>query len=190
MSEYTLTARSPLDGYQESFDGVALEEVRGLAIVSIAVPQGGSDALAKALPDAYGAALPKAGETSRSNDGQIRFLGMASDQIFAIFDHGEPDAVAVISEKLADAAYYTLQSDNWVALRISGPKSRAALERICPIDLAPSAFPEGRVARTLMEHLGVIIWPDDADSFFLISASSSARSFLDAVIISIRNSMG
>ena len=187
MSEYTLTDQPALGGYQENFEGVSLEEQTGLAIVSIATPIGGEDALVKALKDGYGAALPKTGEVSLSKDGQTRFLGMARDQMFAIFDHAKPDAVDVVAEKLKDTGYYTLQSDNWVGLRISGPKCLDALERISPIDLSPAAFPVGSVARTSMEHMGVIVYPEDADSFVLISASSSAASFLHAVVTSINN---
>jgi sarcosine oxidase subunit gamma len=72
-------------------------------------------------------------------------------------------------------------------LRVSGPKSRIALERICPLDLHPSTFPQGRVARTLMEHLGVIILHEGPDTYLLLSARSSAGSFLHAVETSVRN---
>ncbi len=187
MSDYTLTAQSALGGYKESFEGVALEELCDLAIVSIATPLGGEEALSAEIKNAYGATLPKAGKVSRSEDGLTRFLGMASDQMFAIFNYSKPDAARIIIDKLKDTGYYTLQSDNWVTLRISGPKSRGALERICTIDLAPAAFREGDVARTSMEHMGVIIYPEGENGFVLISASSSAASFLHAVETSIHN---
>ncbi len=187
MSEYTLTASSALGGYTENFDGVALEELGDLAIVSIATPLGGEDVLAGELKNGYGATLPKPGQVSLSDDGSTLFLGMGSDQMFAVFDHQGPDAVDAIAARLKDSGYYTLQSDNWVSLRISGPKCREALARICPIDLNPSTFEGGNVARTSMEHMGVIIYPDGPDAFVLISASSSAASFLHAVETSIQN---
>ena len=187
MPEYTLTALSALNGYKETFDGVALVELTDLAVVSIATPQGGEDALLKAVENNYGVTVPQPGKANLSKDGSTRFLGMSPDQMFAIFDHAKPDAVDVVAEKLKDTGYYTLQSDNWVGLRISGPKCLDALERISPIDLSPAAFPVGSVARTSMEHMGVIVYPEDADSFVLISASSSAASFLHAVVTSINN---
>jgi sarcosine oxidase subunit gamma len=61
------------------------------------------------------------------------------------------------------------------------------LERICPIDLHPQAFAVGAVARTLMDHLNVIILREGGDTFLLMSARSSARSFWHAVETSIRN---
>jgi len=187
VSDYKLTALAALDGYQKSFEGAALEEQIDLAIVSIAVPLGGTEALSKALQESYGASLPKVGEISLSKDGQTRFLGMGNDQMFAIFDHPGADAAKLVAENLKDTGYYTLQSDNWTGLKISGPKCRRALERIIPIDLDPAAFPEGNVARTVMEHLAVIVLRDDENSFLLIAASSSAGSFLHAVETSINN---
>lgn len=187
MPEYTLTARPALDGYQETFDGTTLEEVTGLALVSIAVPLGGTDALDKALQGAYGVSAPKAGECRITEDGNTRFLGLAADQFFAVLADSDGDAVATVADRLGNAGYYTLQSDNWVALRLSGPLTRTALERICPLDLDPGAFPQGKVARTAMEHMGVILYPDGPDAFVLLSASSSAASFLHAVETSIHN---
>ena len=75
----------------------------------------------------------------------------------------------------------------WVALDISGPKARDALERICPIDLHDDAFAIMDLARTTMEHLGVIILRTDEERWRLLSASSSARSFLHALETSVKN---
>ena len=68
---------------------------------------------------------------------------------------------------------------------MAGTASLAALELICPVDLDPVAFPEDRVARTVLEHMGAIILREGADSFLLLSAASSAGAFLDAVRESI-----
>jgi len=38
-----------------------------------------------------------------------------------------------------------------------------------------------------MEHMGAIVLRDGPDSFLLLSASSTARSYLHAVEISLRN---
>ena len=102
-----------------------------------------------------------------------------------VLEHEGDDAVAVVIEKLGTAGYYTDQSDSWVMLQIAGPGSRAALERICMLDLHSDAFPVDTVARTTMEHLGVMVLRDGEDSFLLMSARSSARSFLHAVETSI-----
>ena len=53
--------------------------------------------------------------------------------------------------------------------------------------LYPDAFVEGAAARTVMEHLGVLILRTGPDAYLLLSASSSAGSFLHAVETSLVN---
>ncbi|MGI9484322.1 MAG: sarcosine oxidase subunit gamma [Geminicoccaceae bacterium] len=187
MASLQLDAEPLLGGFQESFDDTELSEAIELAIVSIAIPLGGERAFKAALSKAFGVGIPAPGQSVLSADGQTRFLWTGQDQLFAIFEDPSPRAAADLGDKLGNVVYVTLQSDNWVALRISGGHARAALERICPIDLAPSVFPKGAAARTAMEHMGTFILRDGADSFVLLSASSSAQSFLHAVKTSIEN---
>lgn len=189
MPDFKLTAKPALGGYRKVVDGVTLSERADVAIVSIATPLGGETTLAQAVTHGFGAALPAVGGTTLSSDGRTRLLGMAPGQVFAVFEHDGPDARALVDGKLDRAAYTTDQTDVWVVLAIDGARARAALERICPLDLHPDAFAEGRAARTVMEHLGVIILRDGPDSFLLLSARSSAGSFLHAVETSIQNVM-
>ena len=190
MSEYQLEPRPALGGYRADIGGIRIEEITGLALVSIAVPLGedGCKGLARALEQAFGTGLPDPGRLTRAKDGETRFLGMGPDQVFALFPHAGDDADRVLDEKLQGAGYVTLQSDNWLGLRVSGATARAALARICQIDLDPAQFGPDRVARTVMEHMGSIVLRDAGpDSFLLFSAASSARSFLHAVETSARN---
>lgn len=187
MPEQSLTTSASLGGFQKQFDETVLTEVLGQALVSIAVPLGGAAALQEAMTSAYGASPPACGNSIRSKDGTVHFLGMQPDQFFALFDFEGNDAVGAVAGFLGEAGYYTDQSDSWAMLRLSGPHARDALERICPLDLAPGEFPPGQVARTVMEHLGAIILYEDEDNFFLMSPRSSAASFLHAVETSIEN---
>lgn len=181
MPKHPLTAVSPLGGYRESFDGVQAEERPDLAIISIAVPLGGRPALNDALAAAYGAALPAAGKVTQSRDGRTRFLGMASDQVFVLFDDPRPDAAAAVAATLGGAGYYTQQSDNWMKLRLSGPQARARLARLCPVDLDSAVLPADCLARTIVEHHGAVILVDGEESFLLLSPASWAETFRDAV---------
>lgn len=188
MADPAPTARSPLDGYARTIGGVALAEETGFALVSAAVPQGGDDAFAAALAEGFGAKRPATGASARGDRLAALVLGMQPDQVFILFTPPDPDrAAGTVSAALGPAAYVADQSDSWVMLRIAGAGVRAALERICPLDLDDAAFPEGRVARTAMEHLSAIVLRDGADSFLLMSPRSSARSFLHAVEISLEN---
>ena len=187
MLDFTLTSAPPLAGYAQRFDGVELGAPADLAIVSLALPLGGEAAAEKALKSAYGVALPDIGKSTLSKDGGARLVRLSPDAGFVIFAHATPDAEPHVAGKLNGTAYTTDQTDVWTGLEISGPRARAALERICPIDLHPGSFAEGDAARTTMEHLGTLIIRTGADAFLLLSASSSAKSFLHALETSIHN---
>lgn len=188
MADMTLAPRPALEGYAERFGDTALTEIADIGIVSLAVPLGGADALASAMQRRFGTFLPRPGASVLSGDGRTRFLGLATDQAFAV-SALDGDPTPAMSAALEGAAYVTDQTDVWALLRLEGPLARAALERICMLDLGPAAFPEGAVARSVMEHLGAIVLRGGRDSFDLFCARSSAASFLHAVRSSICNVM-
>ncbi len=185
MSDYHLISAPPLALYDQSFEGVSLIAPADFAVVSIALPLGGEAAALKAIKSAFGKALPDVGKSVLSKS--VRLVRMSLDQGFVIFSHATPDAESFVAKKLKDAAYTTDQTDVWTGLILSGPKARTVLERICPIDLHGQAFAVNDTARTTMEHLGTLIIRTGDDEFLLMSASSSAHSFLHAIEISIRN---
>ena len=169
----------------------ALAEVAGLALVSAAVPLGGDEAFARALAEGFGAERPATGTSAAGDRFALRVLGLQPDQLFLLFEPPDPDRAAeTVAAALGPAAYIADQSDSWAMLRMSGAGVRTVLERICPLDLEDRAFPEGRVARTAMEHLSVIVLRDGADSFLLMSPRSSARSFLHAAVLSAEHVAG
>lgn len=193
MLDIQLEAKPLLGGFRKTYQGTDLTEaaelveVTDFSILSIAIPLGGEAAFVAALSAAFKTSKPEPGGSTLSADGKTRFIWMSPDQLFCLSSSAPSNADAAMKEKLKGTGYVTLQSDSWVSLRLSGPNARVALERICPIDLHEKAFHEGRVARTVMEHLGVIILRDSDDGFLLLSASSSADSFLHAVETSVLN---
>lgn len=189
MPDFTLAAAPALGAYDRTFGGVRLRELVDLALVSIALPRGGEAAAEQATLAAFQARLPVLGQSALSRDGSQRLLRLGRDQLFVLFTRDTPDAETIIANRLNGAAYTTDQSDVWVGLELSGANARRALERICPIDLHPAAFAQGSVARTAMEHLGTLIVRSGTDVFVLMSARSSAGSFLHAVETSIRNAI-
>lgn len=187
MSDYTLTATTPLAGLDKELGGVHLREATGKALVSIAIPQGGQSELEQALDKAWQVAIPAVGHSVLTADGSNRLMAMQADQLFLLADYEGDQAVAMVAEQLGDSGYYTDQSDSWAMLQVSGTASRKALERICPIDLHADVFAEGAVARTAMEHMGVIIVRNGKDSFLLLTMRSLAGSLLHAVEVSVNN---
>lgn len=187
MSDFLLIPQLPLGDIQRTNSNITLTASTGLAVVSIATPNGGDIRLAEQLEAAYGAQIPKVGSSSLSADGKARFLRLQHDQIFLLFEYSGDNAVSAVSNKLGETGYFTDHSDSWAMLQISGSASRDALERICTLDLDPQTFSIGAVSRTAMDHLGVIILRDGNNSFLLLSPRSSANSFLQAIEVSIAN---
>lgn len=174
---FTLEAAPTLGGADLSIGENKIKERHDLALVSIAIPLGGETAVTDALQSGFGLEMPSPTQSTKCE--AHRLLRTAPDQLLLIFPHETPDANSVVQEKLAGHGYTTDQTDAWVALEINGPDSLAALERLCPVDSA--GMPEGGFARTVMEHMGAIAIRLGPERFLLLSASSSAGSFLHAV---------
>lgn len=186
MAEFELAPRSPLGGIRQDFDGVSLSEPAGLGIAAIPVPQGGDAALADAARAAWGLELPTVGRYSIGSDGLL-IIGTSPDQFFAVFPCEGSDAARLVATALGGAAWVAEQSDAWAVLDVEGPRVRAALERVCRLDLHPDVFAADMAQRTLMEHLPVVVMRLADDRFRLMSPSSSALSFLHMVEMSARN---
>lgn len=180
-----LTAEPFLGGYSLDLGDVAVAEVTDISIVSIATPLAGRDALEAAVQGAWGCPLPLPRWSTISADKSNRLIFSTPDQTLAVLPGVDGLAVTIVAETLGDVGYYTEQTDNWVGLRVNGTKAITALERICPLDL--DTLPVDGAERTVMEHLGVFIVKEAEDQFLLFSGSSSAKSFLHAVELSMRN---
>ena len=185
-SSLKLEAISPLAGYKQDFGTVQVEELTEKALVSIAEPLNTKTKLRTALKKHTGAEWPAIGKFTQSKKG-YQLLGIQSDMVFVLFDHPGGLADTAIKGALKSNAYCTDQSDAWVMIKVSGKGVYSALERICPINISTSAFETGSLARTQMEHLGVVIMKDGEDSFTLMGASSSADDLLHAITTSVKN---
>ena len=187
MAEFMLHPLSPLGGIESRYRELDFAEVSDQDIVSIATPLGEQQSLFEAVMGAHHIELPSVGRWQRSPVDNTYFLGTAPNQYFIMSDHSKFSAENKITNTLGEAIYVTDQSDSWVVIKIGGPKSRAALERVCAIDLHPDFFPAGNVARTLLDHIGTIIIAEGNDQFLLLSARSSANSFCQTLQRSIEN---
>ncbi|NOX40927.1 MAG: sarcosine oxidase subunit gamma [Alphaproteobacteria bacterium] len=179
MAEFNLRAEPFLGGFSHDYGGAMVEEVTDLSLISIAQPLNGRAALAKAVQSGLGCTLPAPGSSAVAENGDLRLLCLGMDSFLVINSGGM--SYDRLAAKLDGAGYTTDQSDNWVALELSGTLAYAILERLCPIDLHPDVFPIGAFARTSIEHLNSIVLRQREDRFLLLCASSSATSFLHAL---------
>ena len=176
---------TPLDGRSVTIGKTALWVLADRPLYSLSVPMGGDTEFEAALSSNFGLYRPAAGQFTESEG--YRLCGLAQDQFFLMALAPQAPDEAAIRAKLSDAAYVTDQSDSWVALQLNGELALSAMERICPIDLAPDVFAPGSLGRTSMEHLSAIVMAEHDGGLTLISPISSAESFWHAVECSLVN---
>lgn len=182
----TLTA-APILGTDKRMGGNQIRERNDLSLVSIAIPKGGDTALETGLQSAFGVSMPSPVVSSSSGD--MRVIKTAPDQLMLLFTSDAADAEKEIHRKISGSGYVTNQTDGWIIFEITGPDTLAALERLCPLNLHHDRFAVGAFARTVMEHMGAMIIRTGEAEFLLLSASSSAKSFYEAIVQSYDNVM-
>jgi len=188
VSDYTIVKESPLGGAEHEFDGVTVCEVVNQSLVMIAMPNGKAEEIEAAMSKSCGLSIPAMGQSTQSSDASVTLWRLQKNQVMAYYAYEGDDAETNIAERFnAPSAYYTDQSDTWAMIRVSGERSRDILERICPIDLDPNVFTLGSASRTIMEHIGTIIYRDGDDSYVLLTMRSFGRSMMHAIEVSIEN---
>jgi sarcosine oxidase subunit gamma len=179
-----LTTTSPLNGYDQPIGDMRLREIHNLDLTALAVPHKGASKLKTAIKAGFDLSMPT--PVKSTADAKTRLLMTQPDQVFAMTPRTK-NTETTVRKAIGDTAYITDQTDAWVVLELSGPSSRAALERICQVDLDANVFKLNQMARSTMEHMGSIVIRNGKDSFLLMSGSSSAASFLHAVELSAQH---
>ena len=185
MGDFTLESKAVLDGFDYDWNGTRLRELTEMAAVAVSVPKGGASALGKKMKAGYGGGIPAAGE-SYVGKNDVRIMSFAVDQFLVLFDHTAHSGVPAVEKKLGNTGYYVEQTNNWVFLELSGPLARDAMERICAVNTHADKFAVDRVERTSMEHMGAVLCRKGEDTFLIMSASSTAGSFLHALETSMQ----
>lgn len=188
---FNLSASSPLNGHSTIIDGASLVEVTSQSIVSIS-PFAGSETIFNiAISKLFKGGIPCATKAlERKEKKECVLLPSSHGQWFFCFDDDAENPLdtvkGLIGKEASNRVAITDQSDAWVILALTGPLVYGTLERICPIDCSPWAMPVSTTARTAIGHLGAIILrrPNNNDGsprFWLMSARSSAASFLQTI---------
>jgi methylglutamate dehydrogenase subunit D len=157
--------------------GVTIRTRDALGIATLIARAGGEAALAAAIGERLGLALPQSPGALRSGAHQIVWSGPAQWLLFGDSRAGFAGTLA----GLAGLAAVSDQSDSRAVVSLSGPRIRDALAKGCMIDLHPAAFPPGAAAMTSIAHMGVCLWraADGARGsvFEIMVARSMAGSF-------------
>lgn len=126
-----------------------------VALIAMTARLGRAPALSDRVLAAFGAPLPPplrwtAGPRWRFVwTGAGQWLACAAGQPDAALE--ELQAVASTEAALAD------QSDAYARFVLTGPAARERLSRLAPIDLHPSSFPPDAAARTVIEHIAMLL---------------------------------
>ncbi|MEM9428721.1 MAG: sarcosine oxidase subunit gamma [Pseudomonadota bacterium] len=178
MAEITLKPTPCLGGVDLRIGAIHIQERDDLALICVAIPQEGEAAVADALLSTWDLPMPAPQRVSTA--GERSALWGAPDQVLLLAPR-VPERESEVAAALDGKGYVTDQTHAWVILEVSGPGVQAAFERLVPLDLDPDMFPAGAAARTALEHMAAIALRLEAERFLLLSASSSARSFLHAL---------
>ncbi|HEV7263320.1 MAG TPA: sarcosine oxidase subunit gamma family protein [Falsiroseomonas sp.] len=194
MADLTMLSRSPLAGHlppgrhgrADGPPGVAVTERGDLAAASLALRAGQGAALATALLDGFGLALPqRAGCTAA---GALELVWTGPGQWLAL-DAGRKDVARfgfarALAARLGGAASVTDLTGARAVLRLSGPAVREMLAKLVPIDLDESVFPPGAAALTLAGHMGVTLWrpPTAKDAWHIACYRSFGESLAHDVL--------
>jgi len=113
--------------------------------------------------------------SSRRDDGVLLWLGPRSWLFVTGASSSERDFDA--TRRAINAAGGALfdVSASYVGWSIDGEHAARVLNRECPLDLRPGAFPAGHCAQSLLGHIAAVIYrPGEAPSFVVMVARSFA----------------
>lgn len=185
MSEATAsmwTPRSAWAGYakpgrhgrSQGEAGIRLTLRDGVALATVIVADGQTDALRALVSERYGWELPERGKCQVSRERGL--VWSAPGQWLAVAE--TRDALRELPDVFRGIAAVTDQSDGRAVVRVSGPNARTLLEKGVAVDLHPRAFQAGRTAVTSISHIGAQLWQlDDAPTYDVAVARSFAGSF-------------
>ena len=166
---------------------VELSEITFLTMVGLRVDRN-TDAGARIASVTGG--LPAAcGAVSGSGDTSVLWLGPEEFLVVAPQEAHESlggDLIQALREALADGEGQVVDlSANRTTFALTGPRSRAVLEKGCSLDLHPRVFKAGTAMSTEIGNIPVVLWKTGDESYRLFPRASFAdflgRWLLDAM---------
>lgn len=132
-----------------------------------------SPALAAAL-QAQG--LPVPAPRRIETAGEKSAAWMSPDELLLVLPYTQvPATLAALTQALAgEHALAVDVSDARAVFRISGPRAREVLAKLCPVDLAPGAFGPGELRRSRAAQVACAFWMSGAEEFTLVCFRSVA----------------
>lgn len=180
MADLLPLRRSPLHDLHDRLSaatvpgdrGVTLREVPFLTMVSIRLQPWSPASLR--IGEQLGAPLPQTcGGTSASGPHTALWLG--PDEWLVVSEADRESLPGALTEALGDSpGSVTDVSANRTTLELSGPGSRPALEKGCPVDLRPGSFRPGSAVTSRLGPVPLVLWQTGRAAYRLLPRSSFA----------------
>ncbi|MGB6487618.1 MAG: hypothetical protein WBE91_12105 [Steroidobacteraceae bacterium] len=155
----TVIETSPFAGLPTAVgrgSGVLATERNGLGIARIVARRGQSARLAELLRASFGVEPPNG--PRRASRGDVGVAGIGPQTWLAMRDGAGNGFAESLRPMLGDCASVSDQSDAYAILRLTGPKVRATLAKLIPIDIHPRSFHVHNVAQTICGYVNVTLW--------------------------------
>jgi heterotetrameric sarcosine oxidase gamma subunit len=143
-------------GVKESAAGLAMAELGGFELVQVMARRGQWSATDQACKEAYGKSAPAGPQAIEANGALLVWSG--PDQFLVLSARGGNSTMERARLAFAGMASLSEQSDGRSLIRISGPRARDLLAKVCSLDLHPAVFPVGTAAATSIDHTPVNLW--------------------------------
>lgn len=186
MAELNWTETTPLSriyaagryGLKENAAGLTMTELTGFELVQVMARRGQWGPIDQACKEAYGKPAPAKPQAVEAEGALLIWSG--PDQFLVLSARGQGSAMERARLAFAGMASLSEQSDGRSLLRISGPRARDMLAKVCSLDLHPAVFPTGAAAATSIDHTSVNLWrgaDSSADGvFYLLVFTTFAES--------------
>ena len=185
MTEYKLTATAALGHAAAEASGARLVEETDMALIAMTTRNGKARAMTTAFKKHFGCPTPAATEAVTA--GSMTVMASALDQVFVSAAMAPQKLEETLASAFSTCATLTDQSDGWVRLVLTGARAHDTLERLSMVNLHPARFPVGSVARTVFEHINVIVMRDkpkrgETLRYVILTPRSSAEDLHHALL--------
>lgn len=166
-------AQSALPGARyEGFVTVAEAGLRGMITL-----RGDLSALAKAVKDATGCAMPAQRRVERNDTKAVAW--MSADEVLILCDYSDASGLAASLAKALEGHFATVAnvSDARAVFTLSGAGAGDALAKLCPVDFG--ALTTGDIRRTRAAQVAAAIWVSGEGEMTLVCFRSVAQYMFD-----------
>ena len=159
------------------FGGIAVVEEMAPRAMILVRGDFRDDALAEAVRAATGAGMPDRLGLSRGGDATVCW--MSPDELLLMHPIGEREGVVErLSGALGEVHHLVADvSDMRALFRVSGPRARATLAKLVPLDLSPSAFGGDAFRRTRLAQVAAALWMEDEAFGVMVLRSHAEYAF-------------